>query len=93
MANDDLMKSYDRGPLEGPTVTYDEEAEPILRALLKEGLSLVSLDDLINQPLNYKNAIPILIYWLPLVQNVRVKETIVRALSVPWAKKLKPKNC
>jgi hypothetical protein len=87
MAKDDLMNSYDRGPLERSTVTYDEEAEPILIALLKEGLSLVSLDDLINQPMNYKSAIPILIYWLPLVQNVRVKETIVRALSIPWAKK------
>jgi len=41
---------------------------------------------LYNNRINYKGAIPILLYWLTRIDNLAVKEEIVRALSVPWAK-------
>jgi HEAT repeat protein len=34
----------------------------------------------------YRKAVPVLLEWLPRVTDRKVKEEIVRALSVPWAK-------
>lgn len=34
----------------------------------------------------YTEAVPILVKWLPQISNAEVKESIVRTLSVPWAK-------
>lgn len=42
--------------------------------------------DLINRRMNYRPAIPILLKWLPRVDDVDLKQDIVRALSVPWAR-------
>ena len=36
----------------------------------------------------YETAVPILLKWLPKINDLRVKEAIVRALSVPWARPL-----
>jgi len=59
---------------------------PILVELAWAGFSLNSISDLYSERLNYRDAIPILLRWLPRVDNLDVKEAIVRALSVPWAK-------
>jgi HEAT repeat protein len=63
-------------------------AAPVLEELAKAGFVLETVADLYNKKVNYKGAIPILLRWLPRVENVAVKESIVRALSVPWAKSL-----
>jgi HEAT repeat protein len=42
--------------------------------------------DLFNKRLQYKLAIPILLKWLPRVERTDLKEAIVRALSVKWAR-------
>jgi hypothetical protein len=59
---------------------------PVLSELAAAGFDFSSIDDLKRSGMRYQMAIPILIKWLPLLQNRGLKESIVRALSVPWAK-------
>lgn len=59
---------------------------PILEELGEAGLHVEWISDLYARRLQYKEAIPILLRWLPRTVNNDVKEAIVRALSVPWAK-------
>lgn len=59
---------------------------PVIADLAQNGLSVEWVEDLYHKRYNYKEAIPILMKWLPLIDNLDVKETIVRALSVRWAK-------
>ena len=62
------------------------DAQPVVDNLAAQGLSIQTIADLFNNKLNYKAAIPTLLEWLPRVSNPEVKEDIVRALSVIWAK-------
>lgn len=62
------------------------DAKPIEDELISAGFDIRWISDLFNKRLDYRNAIPILIKWLPIVENQDVKEEIVRALSVPWAR-------
>ena len=59
---------------------------PVLEDLAKAGYQVEWIEDLFNKRINYKDAIPILLPWLPKIENLDVKEAIVRALSVPWAR-------
>jgi len=59
---------------------------PILKDLAQIGFHLEWISDLFNRKYDYREAIPVLMDWLPLVENKDIKEEIVRALSVPWAK-------
>jgi hypothetical protein len=61
-------------------------AIPVLEELAQLGFHLNTVAELYNKKLNYKEAIPVLLHWLPLINNLDVKESIVRALSVKWAK-------
>jgi hypothetical protein len=63
-----------------------QASAPVLTDLARAGFSLEWVSDLYSKKLNYKDAIPVLIKWLPQIENPDVKEDIVRALSVPWAK-------
>ena len=63
-----------------------EAAKPVLADLLQAGLDVDWIEDLYNKRLDYKRVIPVLLHWLPRVDNPAIKEAIVRALSVPWAK-------
>lgn len=63
-----------------------EIAAPIIEDLQAEGYHVDSLDVLRQSGARYTNAIPILLKWLPKIADVNVKESIVRTLSVPWAK-------
>ena len=65
---------------------YDADAAPVIEELRAVGFSVESVGDLYNKKLNYQRAIPILVKWLSEISNVVVKEDIVRALSVKWAK-------
>lgn len=62
------------------------ESAPVLADLAEAGYQIEWVEDLYVKRLNYISAIPILIKWLPLIDNLDVKEAIVRALTVPWAK-------
>lgn len=59
---------------------------PILSDLAAVGLNYSSTEEMRRSGAHYAKAIPILIKWLPIVTNQGLKESIVRALSVPWAK-------
>jgi hypothetical protein len=61
-------------------------AAPVVQDLKNAGFAIKSLDELRRSGTSYTAAIPVLIKWLPLVSDVLVKDSIVRALSVPWAK-------
>ncbi len=61
-------------------------AKPVIEDLKDAGFAIQSLDELRRSGIKYKAAIPVLLKWLPLMENVDIKEAIVRTLSVPWAK-------
>lgn len=49
-------------------------------------LQIERIEDLYREPIDYRAAIPVLLRWLPLVDDIAVKTAIVRALSIKWAK-------
>jgi hypothetical protein len=63
-----------------------EASVPILADLAQLGIRIESLSVLVNKTIDYRIAVPLLLRWLPQVSNMDVKETIVRALTVKWAK-------
>jgi len=60
--------------------------QPILRELCAQGFRVEWISDLYNKRLDYRTAIPILLSWLGRTQNLDLKDGIVRALSVKWAR-------
>ena len=66
------------------------DAAPVVEALCGAGFVVESVADLFNKKMDYRGAIPILVEWLPRVANPNVKESIVRALSVKWARPAAP---
>jgi len=60
--------------------------EPILADLAAVGFETRSLADLRHSGVRYRDAVAVLLDWLPRVTDRKVKEEIVRSLSVPWAK-------
>ena len=62
------------------------DSAPVVAELRSLGFDIEYIDDLYSRRLSYKRAIPVLLGWLPRLTNYYVKESVVRALSVPWAK-------
>jgi hypothetical protein len=67
---------------------YEQAAAPVETDLRQAGLQFKRLDDFASSryPYDSRDAIPILLQWLPRVTHVGVKEVIVRAVTVKWAK-------
>jgi hypothetical protein len=65
-------------------MTTPEQA--LLAELAANGFSVHSVWELFGRKLNYKSIIPVLLRWLPAITDQKVKEAVVRALSVKWAK-------
>ena len=59
---------------------------PIMADLRSAGFEFGTLDELRRSGKQYKGAVPILLSWLPRVDALDVKESIIRTLSVPWAR-------
>lgn len=59
-------------------------ARPIIQELTKLGYNVETLGDLRHTGKPWKSALPVLLHWLPKVDDPGVKEEIVRCLSVPW---------
>jgi HEAT repeats len=59
---------------------------PVLADLAAVGIEADWISDLPHGPREYRAAVPVLIDWLPRVSNRDVKEDIVRALTVEWAR-------
>lgn len=65
---------------------YSLASVPVVADLAEAGFDVKWVSDLYHQNNSYKKAVPVLLKWLPRIDNLDVKEDIVRALSVPWAK-------
>ena len=65
---------------------FARQSKQIVSDLAAVGFIYSSIDDLRRSGVRYEKAVPVLVKWLPLVTNQALKESIVRALSVPWAR-------
>ncbi len=65
---------------------YARLMEPIISDLRAVGFEIKTLDELRRSHTKYGRAVPILVGWLSKIQDVDAKESIIRTLSVPWAK-------
>ena len=61
-------------------------AAPVVDDLRRAGFDVVNIQDLYNKKLKYGSAIPILLKWLPVVDNWTAKVQIVTALNTRAAK-------
>jgi HEAT repeat protein len=62
------------------------EERPVLAELRTLGLDVDHIEALYQQRYDYRRAIPLLVSWIPRVRDRAVKEMLVRAVSVPWAR-------
>ena len=60
--------------------------KPLADELNALGFQVVTVSDLFNHHYDYRAAIPLLLDWLPGMENDDVRESVVRALSVKWAR-------
>lgn len=65
--------------------SYRTAARDVLADLAATGFKVEAIGDLRRHGTPYREAIPVLMRWLPRMQEAAVKEDIVRTLSVPWA--------
>jgi HEAT repeat protein len=65
---------------------HKESLAPVVAELRRAGYDVESLDALRRSGQKYESAIPVLLNWLPRLSSLDAKESIVRTLSVPWAK-------
>jgi HEAT repeat protein len=65
---------------------YAVAATPLLAELADAGYQISSISELARSKINYRPAIPILLRWLPLVEYVPLKEDILEALCVRYAR-------
>lgn len=63
-----------------------ESLAPVVADLQAAGYNVENLDQLRRSGVRYESAVPILLVWLPQVNSSLGKGSIVRALSVPWAR-------
>jgi len=63
---------------------YRTIAKPVLDELADLGYRIEALGDLKDAGEPWKSALPVLLRWLPKIDDPGVKESIVRCLSVPW---------
>lgn len=70
---------------------FKQAAAPVFEDLAQAGYPLDRLSDLYRNKTyanksSYQRAVPILLRWLPQIDDLRVKSEIVSILSVKWAK-------
>ncbi|MGP0059299.1 MAG: HEAT repeat domain-containing protein [Beijerinckiaceae bacterium] len=70
---------------------FELNSRPVLDDLRSIGIQVNSLDQLRESGKKYKTVIPLLTSWLTKTDNDKVREAIVRALTVPWAADLAEK--
>jgi HEAT repeat protein len=69
---------------------YASAAKPLLSELRAAGYTVGSVAELLHGWGRYEDAIPILVSWLPRINYPALREDVVRALSVPWARQALP---
>lgn len=63
-----------------------EESAPVVQDLVRAGFDVEFVEDLYEQDQDYSAAVPVLLRWLPQVESRDVKEGIIRALSIEYAR-------
>lgn len=61
--------------------TNIKESAPLIGELREMGYDICTVADLFNLKLEYSSAIPVLVEWLPRMENLDVKTDIIRALA------------
>jgi HEAT repeat protein len=61
------------------------DTQPLLIDLAAAGINVTSLEEIRRGGNRYSAALPVLLRWLPRIDNYFVKESIVRCLTGPWA--------
>jgi hypothetical protein len=64
---------------------------PVVVELRTTGFPIEHVEDLYQKRFKYPEAVPVLLKWLPRVDDPSLKDQIVRALSVPWARSVAAK--
>lgn len=64
---------------------YQRAAAPVISDLERVGIRLERIAELRQRRADYPAAVPVLVRWLPEIDEPSVKEDIIRTLSVPWA--------
>jgi hypothetical protein len=70
--------------------SYELAAASLLSELRAAGYDVRTVGGLRERRVRYRSAVPILVRWLPRIDDRYVKEDIVRTLSVPWASAAAP---
>lgn len=91
-----LVQDCQAQPSEGVLMTREEllgRRDAYKRAIAAElheaGYDVASIDELRESGVRYEDAVPILVSWLRRVDDdPTYQEFVVRALSVPWARKV-----
>src|SRR5262245_46061336 len=65
---------------------YQTASAGLLADLASAGYPVETVGDLRLMNRRYSGAIPILLAWLPQIEEVRVKREIINALAVRWAR-------
>jgi HEAT repeat protein len=79
------MEAWDKQRAENRR-QYQQAAAPMLWELAEAGFPVESLDIFINTAIDYRKVIPILMHWLPRIDDIGVKDSIVRSLTTKWAR-------
>lgn len=82
------QEQFQKRFIERKTAEMSAAAAPVVRALKKAGFNVAAPGELRDWRITYPSAVPILLEWLPRLEQVNVREDIVRTLSVPWARPL-----
>jgi hypothetical protein len=87
-ANPEWVARRDRQEAERRAVAdvNRRDAAPVVADLRAAGFEVDSIADLHSRRMSYPEAVPILMHWLPRIDNTAVKEDITRSLTVKWAK-------
>lgn len=91
-SKDFLKRLKNMGPIQSENERQREVAQnymdmaPVLKDLADSGFVYDSIHSLRHSGIVYRAAIPILLQWLPRINNYDIKSEIVRTLSVPWAR-------
>jgi hypothetical protein len=78
---------FDRARWEQAKERYAADVAPVVADLRAAGLDVDDLGELVNSNRDYRAQLPVLVAWLSRCDNRRVREMIVRALTIPAARK------
>jgi HEAT repeat protein len=81
----DCLKNREQARIKAVAASL-EAAKPVRAELASRGFMVDTISDLFNRRMNYKDAVPVLLKWLPRVSDTGVKRSLISALAVSWAR-------